>query len=166
MDDLLLLARADAGRLEVRREPLRLDLLVEAVVDDADAVVVNAEPVVVDGDALLLRRAIANLLANAVRHGRALDPGVSVQVVVGPGRVSVIDSGPGIEPGMGDRLFERFQSGRRGGGTGLGLPLARLIARLHGGDVAVKSSEAGGTVATLTIGGPVSGEPEPLVRMA
>ena len=153
VDDLLFLARADAGRMELHRERLRLDLLVDAIVEGAPGVTLTASPVVVDADPTLLRRAIANLVDNALRHGRALDPGASIEIAVEQGRVQVTDHGPGVEPGLDGLLFDRFQSGRRSGGTGLGLPLARLIARAHGGDVTLSRREGGGTVAVLSLGG-------------
>jgi two-component system, OmpR family, sensor kinase len=153
VDDLLFLARADAGRMTLRRERVRLDLLVDEVVESAAGVTLTASPIVVDADPTLLRRAIANLVDNALRHGRALDPGAGIEISVEHGRVEVRDHGPGVEPGLDGLLFDRFQSGRRSGGTGLGLPLARLVARAHGGDVTLSPGEGGGTVAVLTLEG-------------
>ena len=154
VDDLLFLARADAGRMELHRERVRLDLLVDEVVESTAGVTLTASPVVVDADPTLLRRAIANLVDNALRHGRALDPGAGIEISVEQGLVAVTDHGPGVEPGLDGLLFDRFQSGRRSGGTGLGLPLARLVARAHGGDVTLSPRDGGGTVAVLTLEGP------------
>ena len=84
IDDLLTLARMDAGRQEVSRESLRLDLLAEAVADRYEEVSVEAVPTVVEGDASLLGRAIDNLLRNAVQHGRREDPATPITVTVYP----------------------------------------------------------------------------------
>ena len=151
IDDLLLLARADVGRVPLQRESVRLDLLVEELCAEATAIELDAEPVVVDADPQLLRRGIANILQNAERHGRALDPHAAITVTVRAGQVTVRDGGPGIEPGVLATIFERFQSGRRSGGTGLGLPLARWVARAHGGDVVARTLPEGGAEFTLRI---------------
>ena len=151
VDDLLFLARADAGRLDVRREPLRLDLLVEEALEVHEGVAFVGEPTIVSGDPILLRRAVSNLVGNAVAHGRALDPTASIAVSVAAGRVVVEDAGPGIEPGIASDVFERFSSGRRSGGTGLGLPLTRLIAQAHGGEVSLSPRAGGGTIAMLSL---------------
>ncbi|MFQ5698839.1 MAG: sensor histidine kinase [Myxococcota bacterium] len=94
-------------------------------------------PVCVRGDAGQLREAIYNLLDNALRHtpkgGR-----VTLEVAPHPGRVEieVRDTGPGLAAQDLERVFERFYSEPGpGGGTGLGLPIARAIARRHGGDL-------------------------------
>jgi two-component system, OmpR family, sensor kinase len=151
VDDLLLLARADAGREPLHREPMRLDLLVEELIDGIPGVELVAEPTVVNADPRLLRRAIGNLVANAERHGRSLDPTAPITVTVTDGRVEVDDAGPGIDPGLEETLFDRFASGRRGGGTGLGLPLARWVAEAHGGTLTVAAREGTGARFVLTI---------------
>lgn len=151
VDDLLLLARADAGREPVNREPVRLDLLVEELLDGVTGVTIDAQPTIVDADPRLLRRAIGNLIANAERHGRSLDPNAPIAVTVAGGRVEVADGGPGIDPGIAEGLFDRFASGRRSGGTGLGLPLARWVAEAHGGTLRVVPNEGTGARFVLTI---------------
>ena len=151
VDDLLLLARVDAGREPVTREPVRLDLLVEELVDGIAGVELTAQPTVVEADPRLLRRAIANLVTNAERHGRALDPTAPIAITVSEGRVEVADAGPGIEPGMEATLFDRFASGRRSGRTGLGLPLARWVAEAHGGSLRVVENPGGGARFMLSL---------------
>ena len=146
IDDLLVLARMDAGQQDLDVEPMRLDLLAEQVADTFDGVTVDAVPTVVEADAGLLRRAVANLVANAVRHG---EPPVAVTVY--PNRVVVADAGPGIDPAIRDQLFERFRAGAASSGHGLGLPIVAWIAEAHGGSVAVTDGASGGTVAMLTL---------------
>ncbi|MFJ9847728.1 sensor histidine kinase, partial [Kitasatospora sp. NPDC101155] len=124
VDDLLTRARLAAGAVPLDVEPLRLDQLVETVVADTPAdghrVTVAATPVVVLADGGLARRAVANLLGNALAHGHALGEPADVQLTVtADGSVAVDDAGPGIPPERARSLFERFHSGA--GSTGLGL---------------------------------------------
>ncbi len=135
-DDLLTLARMDADRLELETTPARLDLLVEAAIDGDPAFLLEAEPVVVEADVSLLTRAVDNLLANAKAHGEA-SPDRPADVTVDLAGVTVTDRGPGIPPGEREAIFERFRSGPRSPGHGLGLPLARWVARANGGDLRV-----------------------------
>jgi two-component system OmpR family sensor kinase len=147
---LLTRARLAAGTQEVERELLRLDQLVEQIVEDwADKdveIAVAATECVVLGDPDLLAQAVRNLLANAVRHGG----GTPVQVVVGHGRIAVRDRGPGISPEDRERLFERSVTGASGG-TGIGLAIVRWVADLHGGSARLFDAEGGGTVAELVV---------------
>jgi signal transduction histidine kinase len=162
VDDLLVDARGRARAL-VRR-PADLVAVAAAAVEDARVLAAAAGvTVAVAGPAgvevpveeATMRRAIGNLVANAVRHAPA---GSTVDVAVVPGdgevAVTVTDHGPGLSADEQGRAFERFWRGRAdGGGTGLGLPIARHIARAHGGDVTVTSpGPAGdGAVFTLTV---------------
>ena len=93
-------------------------------------------PVVVQGDESQLRNATLNLLDNVLRHTpRGEHVRVSVQVVE-----DREDTGPGLTPDKLERVFERFYSEREDGtGGGLGLPIARAIARTHGGSLTASS---------------------------
>lgn len=151
VDDLLLLARLDAGQ-SLRDEPVDLPLLVVDAVGDAHAVdpehgwlVDVGDPVQVRGDEARLRQVLANLLANARIHTPA---GTTVQtsiVVEGADAVvTVVDDGPGIDPALLARLFDRFARGddartRTEGSTGLGLSISRAIVEAHGGTLTVES---------------------------
>jgi signal transduction histidine kinase len=162
VDDLLVDARGRARAL-VRR-PADLVAVAAAAVDDARVLAAAAGvAVAVSGpagadvpvDEPTVRRAIGNLVANAVRHAPA---GSTVEVAVVAGdrevAVTVTDRGPGLSADEQRRAFERFWRGRAdGGGTGLGLPIARQVARAHGGDVTILSpGPAGdGAVFTLTV---------------
>ena len=172
VEDLLLLARLDAGR-ELRREEVDLvGLLVDTVADaraagpdhdwrldlavlepPADATADEAEdflpePPLVIGDEARLRQVIVNLLANARVHTPA---GSHVTTTLARERDTLIvrihDDGPGIAPDVRDRLFERFARGdssreRRTGSTGLGMAIALAIVQSHGGSIDVDSSTA------------------------
>ena len=172
VEDLLLLARLDAGR-ELRREEVDLvGLLVDTVADacaagpdhdwrldlavlepPADATADEAEdflpePPLVIGDEARLRQVVVNLLANARVHTPA---GSHVTTTLARERDTLIvrihDDGPGIAPDVRDRLFERFARGdssreRRTGSTGLGMSIALAIVQSHGGSIDVDSSTA------------------------
>ncbi|MFF2651568.1 sensor histidine kinase [Streptomyces sp. NPDC058045] len=163
VDDLLLLARLDAGR-PLAREPVDLTRLVLDAVTDARAagpdhrwaLRLPAEPVTVTGDAHRLHQLLANLLANARLH---TPPGTSVTVGVateddGTARLTVTDDGPGIPPALRDQLFERFVHGDTprtpGGGSGLGLSIVTAVTTAHGGTTAV-TSEPGATTFTVRL---------------
>ncbi|GAA1057810.1 two-component sensor histidine kinase [Agromyces luteolus] len=170
--DLFAVSQIDAGTLHLRTERLSLaDVASDAVAElrgladgagvrlDLD-VASDASPTV-DGDALQLGRAVANLLANALQHTPA---GGRIAVTVdGEGdevRLAVADSGPGFAP---EELAHAFEAGWRGssarsphrldvtGGAGLGLAIVRGIARAHGGDASATNAPAGGAVLALTL---------------
>ena len=98
-------------------------------------------------------RALDVLIENALHYSPR---GARVTVATGPGRVEVRDRGPGIGADEMDAVFERFHRGSAGrsgpAGSGLGLPIARELAREWGGDVTLRNREGGGAVATLALG--------------
>lgn len=99
---------------------------------------INGQPSTVAGQRRRIERAITNLLDNAVKWS---PPGMSVEVDVGPGSVSVRDHGPGVHPGDVPRLFDRFwraDAARRMPGSGLGLAIVRRIAQDHDATVEVE----------------------------
>lgn len=154
IDSLLLLARWDEQPGEDRRDALDLD---DLVIDEVSRVTLAAGVAVdtravsagqVHGDAELLRRAVRNLLENAVRHGRTR---VVVRLAERAGSVvlEVDDDGPGIAESERLRVFERFTRlddarARTSGGTGLGLAIVAEIVARHDGQVEVSASEIGG----------------------
>ena len=172
VEDLLLLARLDAGR-ELRREEVDLvGLLVDTVADaraagpehdwqldlavlepPAGATAEEAEdflpePPLVIGDEARLRQVVVNLLANARVHTPAGSHVTTTLAREGDTLiVRIHDDGPGIAPDVRDRLFERFARGdssreRRTGSTGLGMSIALAIVQSHGGSIDVDSSTA------------------------
>ncbi|HVL84098.1 MAG TPA: ATP-binding protein [Pseudonocardia sp.] len=160
VDDLLVLARLDAG-LELRREPV--DLLavargeaerVRLLAPDRE-VAVTGDTVTVPGDAARLGQVLANLLDNARRHA---PPGGRITVRVGPGpAVLVTDTGAGVPPADRERIFDRLvrlddARSADAGGAGLGLAIARGIARAHGGDLrCVDPPDGRGAAFALTL---------------
>ncbi|CAN7674600.1 two-component system sensor histidine kinase CreC [Pseudoduganella sp. LjRoot289] len=115
----------------------------------------DVAPLLVRGDALLLRQALGNLLDNAIGFSPR---GGLVRIDLERGAdevaISVRDDGPGVPPYAAQRLFERFYSLPRPGAgksTGLGLPFVREVAALHGGSVTVASEPGGGCRARLAL---------------
>lgn len=153
IDDLMTLTRIETGREALHVERMRLDLLVETLVEqraDEPAVLVDARPTVVAANAELVRRAVGNLVENAVRHGRADDPGAEVAVSVAAGRVTVADRGAGVAPQILTHVLERTDGVRRTG-LGLGLAIAGWVARVHGGRLQVSNRPDGGALFTLEL---------------
>ena len=163
VDDLLLLARLDEGR-PLARSTVDLGVLGIDAAADARAVapdrVVTAdvtEGVTVEGDEDRLRQVIGNLVGNALVHtpeGTA----VAVRVHNGDGRavVEVHDDGPGMEPDVAARAFERFSRAdasrsRNGGGAGLGLAIVQAIVVAHDGRVHLTSGPGAGTTVTVEL---------------
>lgn len=166
--DLLDLTRLEGGRLELHRE--RLDL--RHVAEEALATVrpladgrrqkltvsFDATPCEVDGDRRRLEQVALNLLTNAVKYGRI---GGRIWLLVnhlsdGTIRLEVRDDGPGIRESDQRLVFERFyrldtEGTRRATGTGLGLPIARALTELHGGQIELRSEAGRGSTFVVTL---------------
>lgn len=153
IDGVLIRARLAAGVEPLAIEPLWLDQLVTTVVEETPEedgrISVTAAPTKVDADPELVRRAIGNLLDNALRHGRAPGHAAVVHVTVAGGRVTVADHGPGIPAELAAASFDRFTS--TGGSSGLGLAIVRWVAQAHGGTLRVYNAEEGGAIFELEL---------------
>ncbi|MCP3935773.1 MAG: HAMP domain-containing histidine kinase [Actinomycetia bacterium] len=147
-DDLLTLARMEAGALPIHRRPVRLDLLVESLVDDRPDVEMALDPVTVDADPGLVERALDNLIQNAVKHGGA-DVEHPVRIRLGDGELVVSDSGPGIGPTMRATLFDRFASRTESSGHGLGLALVAWVVESHGWTIEAGNEPGTGAVFSI-----------------
>jgi two-component system, OmpR family, sensor kinase len=157
--DLLLLARADAGRIGART---RCDLAevataaaaeVAPTIGERELMIEGDPPLPVDGNPDELHRMVLNLLDNAVRH---TPPGSTIELRLrAEGRnavVEVADDGPGVPTELREQIFERFVRGDGpadtavGGGSGLGLAIVNAVASSHGGRAEVGESDSSGAL--------------------
>ena len=153
VEEVLLASRLDA-QVELRIEPV--DLLGLLVEESARVgAVADGEPVLVQAEERLLRRALRNLLENARRYGG--DEVEARVLAVGEGQVEVqvCDRGPGVPEAYRERVFESFfrlpGHAERAGGVGLGLSLVRQIAQRHGGSVRCLAREGGGSCFSIRL---------------
>ncbi len=166
VDDLFTLARADAGNYPMRLTPMYLDEVIDDIVRSGRVVArtrnVSVEATVIGsaaftGDEDLIRRMLGNLVDNAVRHTPA---GTTVRVDLDQTddgyAIAVKDHGPGIPAEIRSHIFARFFRGdprrsRPKDGAGLGLALARWIARAHGGEVVLARSSPSGSTFVISL---------------
>lgn len=157
---LLLLAQADAGQLRLILQEIQLSRDLAAMIEDAQILAARSgltfelqiEPeVCVQGDRSLLTSALLNLIQNAIKYNES-GGRILLKLMAGSDRVTfeVGNTGPGIPESEQSRVFDRFFRGnasrdRKVDGLGLGLSLAREIARAHGGDLILKESRPGWT---------------------
>lgn len=144
---------------EPRRQPIDVDALVGSVAEDRRdigqaLVVLGAARAPYAGHPQALRRCLDNLIENAVRYGGSAEIGLDDTPETL--RIAVRDHGPGIPAGELQRVFEpfyRLEASRNpgSGGVGLGLSIARNIARWHGGDIELKNAAGGGLTATIVL---------------
>jgi heavy metal sensor kinase len=151
---LLLLSRADAGRLILQTEPVDLTRLITSAAEDIELIAprlqleTTIQPgITVAADFTLLRQVVGNLTSNAVKYNQ--DGGLiklALEADAQRARLTVCNTGPAIRPEDRTRIFERFyridkSRSREVDGTGLGLSLAREIARAHGGDLFLDATD-------------------------
>ncbi|KUO12593.1 sensor histidine kinase [Streptomyces sp. DSM 15324] len=164
VEGLLLLARSDNQIVE--RKPVDLAEVAEQAVDqvraeaEAKGVVIRSEqkPAVVQGNGVLLERIALNLVQNAVRYNVPEDGWVEVTTEIQHGHAVLVvsNTGPVVPAYEVDNLFEpfrRLRTERTGSdkGVGLGLSIARSVARAHGGHIAAQPREGGGLVMRVTL---------------
>lgn len=166
VNDVLDIAKLDAGRMEFHREPVALGELV-------DEAVVAVQPqmrskglelvleidgyhdVVLEVDASRVRQILVNLLSNAVKFTERGRVTLSVEMEEGRGWMRVADTGPGLPAGQEEAVFEEFlqiasgNRAKREPGSGLGLAISRRLARAMGGELTAANGAGGGAVFTL-----------------
>lgn len=165
-EDLLLLARADAGHEVACRDRVQLDDAVASVVDlyvplaldrGIDLVMEDREKISLQGDGARLRQLVGNLLDNAVKFSSSGDRiTVSVTNEDGVAGITITDTGEGIATEHLPHVFDRFYRvdkarSTKHGGAGLGLPICRAIAEAHGGTITASSTHGKGTSVTTSI---------------
>ena len=163
VDDMLFVARSEAGALPVERAPVALqDVLADVLLDSRElsrrkdiAILPRqpTEPVAVVADAGRLGQAVLIVLDNAVRIAPA---GSTVRVTLaeaaGRARIVVSDEGPGFAAAEAERAFSRFWRGKGGGpgrGSGLGLSIAHWIMKVHDGTIELENHPDGGATVRL-----------------
>lgn len=161
VDDLFLLSKVEAGRLELTPEPIDLIELADGAVEAASAfasrhgvsIQTNAQSSTeIDADGMAISRVVRNLIDNAVRHSP--EGGLVIVDVTSHADLAVlrvIDEGPGFDPSVRDSAFDRFVTAdpSRAGGAGLGLAIAKGIVTAHGGQIAIEDGPGGRVAVTL-----------------
>jgi signal transduction histidine kinase len=156
-EDLLVLARADEGELQLRQEPIDARELLDAVARRFAATgraleVDVPEGLIVTGDRLRLEQALGNLVDNALRYGSGTVR-LAARPALGGLTLSVADEGAGFPATFLPHAFERFRRAdvaRARGAAGLGLALVQAVANAHGGVAAAANLPGGGAIVTLT----------------
>jgi signal transduction histidine kinase/CHASE3 domain sensor protein len=166
INDVLDLAKAEAGHLDVRLAPVNIGQLARACVAEVDSlragkdirlgVDVPDAPIETLTDAQRVRQVLLNLLSNALKFTEHGEVTLTVRPVAGEIHLAVTDTGRGIPPKALSELFQEFHQldggdGKRYPGTGIGLALSRRLARALGGEIEVKSREREGSTFTLVL---------------
>ncbi|MBW2271587.1 MAG: response regulator, partial [Deltaproteobacteria bacterium] len=170
INDVLDLAKVEAGKMEVYLETFEVSRMVEDVVSTIDTLVkkngnrlkVEVDEAIVEmrADVTKVRQALFNLLSNAAKFTHEGEIGLVVQGAQEDGldwiRMSVSDSGIGIPPEKIDHVFDEFSQAdetttRDYGGTGLGLPISRRFCQMMGGDITVESAVGDGSTFTIRL---------------
>jgi len=161
---LLLLARIDAGELKLDLRPLNLSQLVEGIVEDTETLAPHLEvdsrlhpDLLVMGDEDLMKQVVQNLASNAIKFNcKGGFIHFKLQTTDQQAQLTIANSGRGIPKEDQDKVFTRFyrgdkSRGRRVGGAGLGLSLAREIVRAHHGELVLEHTSVDTTVFSVTV---------------
>lgn len=166
VDDLLTLAKADAGQIHIRKEPVAIDELVNEVYDDASILSTDKhltvtldrnDPRVINGDPIRLRQLLRAVVTNAIRY---TEPGGRIHLRCSHEGSHVIieveDTGIGIAPEHVEKIFQKFYRvddarTRAKGGSGLGLSIAKWIIDAHNGTIAVRSTPGKGSCFSIRL---------------
>jgi signal transduction histidine kinase/CHASE3 domain sensor protein len=166
INDILDLAKAEAGRLDVRLAPVNLPQLARACVAEVESLRANTNvqlradvpdaPLEIRSDAQRVRQVLLNLLANALKFTEEGEVVLTLQLTSDEVRLSVRDTGIGIPAHAMGELFRDFHQldvgdGKKYAGTGIGLALSRRLARALGGEIEVRSGEGKGSTFTLIL---------------
>ncbi|MDP9002486.1 MAG: ATP-binding protein [Myxococcota bacterium] len=166
INDVLDLAKAEAGRIEIRLAPVNVPQLARACVAEVDSLRTGKDvrlvadagdvPIDVTTDAQRVRQILLNLLSNAIKFTDRGEVVLSVRATATDVHLAVRDTGIGIPATALQELFQEFHQleagdGRRYDGTGVGLALSRRLARALGGEIEVRSREGEGSTFTLVL---------------
>lgn len=171
VDNLLDFGRLESKRRKYNLRPVSLREAASAAIGEPGPVRGAPPPALAPGEdatALADRDAVVQILSNLLSNAAKYAPGAGAEVTVrrrpgGPAEISVRDSGPGVPEALREKIFERFFRADDGitattPGCGIGLSLARALARGMGGDIAVRSAEGGGAEFVLTLPAADAGE--------
>ncbi len=171
VEDLRTLALADAGNLDLNREPTDIGALVRDTVEsfrsqaDSGGLTLTADIAaglpILEVDPARMRSAVANLLSNAIRHTPRGSVTAAVAAAGGRVTITVTDTGEGIPADLLPHVFERFARGPDSRGSGLGLAIAHDIVTAHSGTLRIESSPGSGTTATVELPGTAGPSPRP-----
>jgi signal transduction histidine kinase len=161
LEDVRTIATAEAGRLQLHREPtdvaelldeIAADFRAEAARKDVDVERSGLSELMADVDPMRMAEVVDNLMKNAVRH---TNPGgrvaLGADVVDGGIRIWVRDNGDGIPPDRLEIIFDRYAKSADSGGSGLGLAIARRLVEAHGGTISVESRLGRGSTFTIVL---------------
>jgi signal transduction histidine kinase len=166
INDVLDLAKAEAGRLDVRLAPVVMTTLTRACAAEVDSLRngkdirlltdVPDAPIESMSDAQRVRQVLLNLLSNALKFTEKGEVVISLRATAGEIRIAVSDTGRGIAPHELPELFQEFHQldageGKHYPGTGIGLALSRRLARALGGEIEVRSRPSEGSTFTLVL---------------
>lgn len=164
LEDILMLSRTEAVGIDLLAEPVDIVALCQELVEDARQNIgnyhqiifeSNAPQVMLEGDVKLLRRAISNLVSNAIKYTpQNGDVFISLAATHNIVTIAITDTGIGIPPKDMPRLFDAFRRAENVGnipGTGLGLAIAKQVVELHNGQITVSSQLGKGTEFLITL---------------
>jgi CheY-like chemotaxis protein len=166
INDILDLSKIEAGKLELHNEPVSLSDLLRGIIATSIGLAKD-KPIQIRpdfpqdlprvwADPMRVRQIILNLMSNAVKFTQTGSVTLQARVVDSTVQISVIDTGIGIPEKALAHIFDRFQQAEHDtdkhfGGTGLGLDISRQLARMHGGDLSVKSMVGHGSTFSFTL---------------
>ncbi len=162
LSNLLDMTRLESGELTLKREWLPIEEPIGGALVRLEkklglrtvTTTIAGEVPLLHGDPVLMEQLLYNLLENATKYTPPDSP-IEIRARAEEDRliVEIADRGPGLRPGDEERVFERFYRGnaREGAGVGLGLPICRAIATVHGGTLTAANREGGGAVFTLCV---------------
>ncbi|MEB3247827.1 MAG: hybrid sensor histidine kinase/response regulator [Merismopediaceae bacterium] len=167
IDDILIRSKLESGKLELNLQPTNIIELCRKTVKDIEEVagrknltlvltVPPVEELAVIADPMFLRRAVDNLLANAIKFAPS-DSEIIVTLTDGKTEavtVTVADQGPGVSEELRQRIFEKYEIGTLMKGvsqTGLGLAFCKIVMEAHGGTITVENHQPRGSIFTLTL---------------
>jgi signal transduction histidine kinase len=166
VDSLLTMARADAGRIQLRRSQVNLfDLakescgLLDVLAEEKHQMmtVEGDRSIIVQADQTILRQALLNLIHNAVKYSPEDGSiGISISASGSSAIIDVRDTGPGIPQEHRAQVFERFYRvdrarARAAGGAGLGLSISRWAVTIHGGTIELENAPGGGSIFRISL---------------